>query len=229
MIVVKKKLQFLRYPNRLVPHVVCRWDFRAGIDSRYILQFEFLDRDPSFYQAKEMTNSTDHYFLYSKSLFDTCVPNLEVARLNCLLNANYYKKVWNGIPENQPPRYSIIGRFCPNSTLFVSNTDIATLFYSDSTTSAMLGHYGRWPLNPAGGNETLNGTTDGGQVMLYKPFHVKYTKVYSHGIIYSNLQKLFAIWDEWFQFRCQTSTITCLAHSMSLNQCMWRSKNSSQK
>lgn len=148
--------------------------------------------------------------------------------INCPLNVNYYKKVWNGIPENQPPRYSIIGRFCPNSTLFVSNTDIATLFYSDSTTSAMLGHYGRWPLNTAGGNETLNGTTDGGQVLLYKPFHVKYTKVYSHGIIY-NLQKLFAIWDEWFQFRCQTSTITCLAHSMSLNQCMWRSKNSSQK
>ena len=31
------------YPDKLLPHVKCRWDLKAGAGYRYLLEFEFTD------------------------------------------------------------------------------------------------------------------------------------------------------------------------------------------
>lgn len=33
------------YPERIIPHVNCQWNLRAGLHYRYVLELEFLHKD----------------------------------------------------------------------------------------------------------------------------------------------------------------------------------------
>uniref|UniRef100_A0A914H2F9 Cubilin n=1 Tax=Globodera rostochiensis TaxID=31243 RepID=A0A914H2F9_GLORO len=98
------------YPDQLIPDVFCRWDFRAGMDSRYLLELE-LPRgvEPAFSPLADV--------LWRAS----CFSNLEItngiipAMISSLSDRS---RIFRGNHE-----------FCPNMTVFLSSTDQLTLFY----------------------------------------------------------------------------------------------------
>uniref|UniRef100_A0A915DCG2 Cubilin n=1 Tax=Ditylenchus dipsaci TaxID=166011 RepID=A0A915DCG2_9BILA len=53
------------YPDRIIPHVVCQWDFRAGINSRYVLELQFPDSNHEFYEKSlsYLADNAEYCFL----------------------------------------------------------------------------------------------------------------------------------------------------------------------
>ncbi|KAK6758663.1 hypothetical protein RB195_016095 [Necator americanus] len=97
------------YPGRLLPHVRCEWELRAGIGYRYLLSFEFLEDRDGFYQ-KRFGGETDGKGCFADLVF------------------------FNGRPKHEAINYRNDRLFCDYRKVFVSEADLVTVVYSDSYT-----------------------------------------------------------------------------------------------
>ncbi|WKY13932.1 hypothetical protein Q1695_004623 [Nippostrongylus brasiliensis] len=95
------------YPGRLLPHVKCEWELRAGIGYRYMLSFEFVDNRDGFYQRRYGGGDGG---CYSDLLF------------------------YNGEPKHEAINYRNDRFFCNSRTTFISDADLLTVVYSDAYT-----------------------------------------------------------------------------------------------
>uniref|UniRef100_A0A914BUV6 Cubilin n=1 Tax=Acrobeloides nanus TaxID=290746 RepID=A0A914BUV6_9BILA len=124
------------YPDTVIPHLSCEWHFRAGIGSRYMIELEFVGDDHGFYDSS-------YLFRYDEK--GTCFPDIEI---------------WNGDKNNRYSSYQMYRKFCSNSSIFVSTSDIASVYYEDKSR-----FYDSYETNIVDKSR------------LYKPFHLKYKKV----------------------------------------------------
>ncbi|XGW05429.1 hypothetical protein V3C99_016074, partial [Haemonchus contortus] len=121
------------YPGTLLPHVRCEWELRAGVGYRYMLSFEFVDDRDGFYQ-KRYGGSTG----------------------GCFADLVFF----NGEPKHEAINYRSDRMFCDTRKTFVSDADLVTVIYTDSSTR----HY-------KGVSDQTNDD------VYYVPFRVNYTKV----------------------------------------------------
>ncbi|CAI4223629.1 unnamed protein product [Auanema sp. JU1783] len=95
------------YPNKLLPHVKCRWEFFAGIGHRYLFEIEFTDpKSDGFYQER-----------FSPRGYINCFPDVVLHN-----GGKDYEKA-----NIYSPKY-----FCSNDTTWISQSDASSVLYSDS-------------------------------------------------------------------------------------------------
>uniref|UniRef100_A0A1I7X9I6 CUB domain-containing protein n=1 Tax=Heterorhabditis bacteriophora TaxID=37862 RepID=A0A1I7X9I6_HETBA len=88
------------YPNRLIPYVQCTWEMRAEIGYRYLLEFEFLEKN-GFYQKR-----------YDGEQLSGCFSDLM-----------YH----NGKPSHGSINFRNERMFCDKKSTFISEADLVTL------------------------------------------------------------------------------------------------------
>ncbi|KIH57926.1 CUB domain protein, partial [Ancylostoma duodenale] len=99
------------YPGRLLPHVRCEWELRAGIGYRYVLSFEFLEDRNGFYRKRFVGETDDGK--------------------GCFTELNFF----NGKPKHEAINYRNDHSFCDYRKTFVSDADLVTVIYSDTYTN----------------------------------------------------------------------------------------------
>ncbi|CAJ0956934.1 unnamed protein product, partial [Mesorhabditis belari] len=94
------------YPNQLLPHISCEWEFQAGIGFGYKFDFEFVDE--TVWQASSFRASSEG--------LGKCYTNIETV---------------NGLPSHFPTNFMNDRYFCENRTTFITTADLATIRYND--------------------------------------------------------------------------------------------------
>ncbi|PIO67515.1 CUB domain protein [Teladorsagia circumcincta] len=88
------------FPGKLLPHVRCEWELRAGIGYRYMLTFEFTEDRDGFYQKRFGGGAG-----------------------GCFADLIFF----NGEPKHEAINYRSDRMFCDSRKTFVSDADLATI------------------------------------------------------------------------------------------------------
>ncbi|VDM73529.1 unnamed protein product [Strongylus vulgaris] len=98
------------YPGRLLPHVKCEWELRAGIGYRYLLSFEFLEN-------RDVGNEICKLGFYQKRFGG------ETDGKGCFADLVFF----NGKPKHEAINYRNDRLFCDYRKTFVSEADLLTV------------------------------------------------------------------------------------------------------